>query len=101
MQTNPDKYKGGILSTGRHIIRNEGLSILLVGLLPTILGYGVEGGLKFGAYETFKVLLKDFLEGESFGSLLLSSALAGAIASIVLVGVHSIICIYLSFMLLI
>ena len=51
---------------------------------PTIVGYGLEGALKFGFYETFKVVFKT-LTAVQFVNYLIASVIAGAIASIVLV----------------
>lgn len=51
---------------------------------PTVVGYGLEGALKFGFYETFKVVFAG-LTTNKFFNLLMASVIAGAIASIVLV----------------
>ena len=51
---------------------------------PTVVGYGLEGALKFGFYETFKGLFKT-LTPSKVVNLLMASVVAGAIASIVLV----------------
>lgn len=51
---------------------------------PTVVGYGLEGALKFGFYETFKILFHH-LTPYVFINFLLASVIAGAIASVVLV----------------
>lgn len=51
---------------------------------PTIVGYGLEGALKFGFYESFKVILQHATP-YVFVNLLLASIIAGAVASVVLV----------------
>lgn len=51
---------------------------------PTIVGYGLEGALKFGFYESFKVILQHTTP-YVFVNLLLASVIAGAVASVVLV----------------
>jgi hypothetical protein len=51
---------------------------------PTLVGYGLEGALKFGFYETFKKVLVHATPS-TFVNLLLASVVAGAVASIVLV----------------
>ena len=56
---------------------------LLAGLGPTVVGYGLEGALKFGFYETFKVLFGSLTKSK-FVNFLLASVVAGAIASVVL-----------------
>eukprot|EP01038_Epipyxis_sp_PR26KG_P014288 gene14288-19168_t len=83
MQTDPEKYSKGVLQAAKDIVAAEGVGFLLSGLGPTVVGYGLEGALKFGFYETFKVLLSN-LKTSKFIILLLASVVAGAIASIVL-----------------
>ena len=51
MQTNPEKYDGSVLAAAKAIVADEGAAFLLQGLTPTVLGYGLEGALKFGFYE--------------------------------------------------
>jgi hypothetical protein len=51
---------------------------------PTVVGYGFEGSLKFGFYETFKVLFAK-LTPNKFYNYLMASVVAGAVASLVLV----------------
>lgn len=70
-----------------NIIRGNGTLKLTTGLGPTILGYGLEGAVKFGIYESLKpvftnLMNKDFTD-DTF-PYLLSSVLAGAAASFVL-----------------
>jgi hypothetical protein len=48
MQTNPEKYKEGVVKAARDIVAVEGPLFLLSGLGPTVVGYGLEGALKFG-----------------------------------------------------
>ena len=52
------------------------------------MGYGLEGALKFGFYETFKVVFKTLTSVE-FINYLIASVIAGAIASVVLVQILS------------
>jgi hypothetical protein len=49
-----------------------------------VVGYGLEGALKFGFYETFKGLFKT-LTPSQFANFLMASVVAGGVASIVLV----------------
>ena len=51
---------------------------------PTVVGYGLEGALKFGFYETFKGLFKTVTPSQ-FVNFLMASVVAGGVASIVLV----------------
>lgn len=48
-----------------------------------MVGYGIEGALKFGFYESFKTLFMN-LTPSQFVNFLLASVIAGAVASIVL-----------------
>lgn len=48
------------------------------------MGYGLEGALKFGFYETFKTIFSKMTPYE-FVNFLLASVVAGAVASVVLV----------------
>ena len=53
MQTDPQKYRsiaGGFSLTARE----SGLSGLVRGWVPTLIGYSVQGAGKFGLYEFFK-----------------------------------------------
>ena len=54
MQQDPERYKEGVVGAAKDIVMNEGPLFLLAGLGPTIVGYGLEGALKFGCYESFK-----------------------------------------------
>jgi solute carrier family 25 (mitochondrial phosphate transporter), member 3 len=58
MQTFPDRYTKGVLQAAADIVKTEGVAFLLTGLGPTVVGYGIEGALKFGLYEMFKVFLR-------------------------------------------
>lgn len=53
---------------------------------PTVVGYGLEGALKFGFYETFKKIFEQAkITPYTFTNFLLASVVAGAVASVVLV----------------
>ena len=58
MQTHPNKYKG-LVSSLRLIMCDQGLKGLKMGLIPTFLGYSVQGALKYGLYEYFKDLYSE------------------------------------------
>jgi len=98
LQANPEKYKGkGLIGATVQICRDPdegGPAALLSGLGPTVLGYGVEGAMKFGAYEVAKPIFGALLGGGDGSSnkvlsFVLASILAGAIASILLVPMES------------
>lgn len=83
MQTSPESYDKGFIQAAKDIIFTEGLFFLLSGLWPTIIGYGFEGALKFGLYETLKTMLSKFIPYK-FIAFLVASIFAGIVASIVL-----------------
>ena len=73
------------------MLEEEGAPALLTGLAPTVVGYGSEGALKFGAYEALKpaaasALLALGLGVEQSASLgpIASAVVAGGLASLVL-----------------
>ncbi|KAL7547728.1 hypothetical protein ACHAWF_011017 [Thalassiosira exigua] len=65
------------------IVEEEGPNALTVGLGPTVIGYGIEGALKFGVYESLKPVLLSFF-GSSSQAYLTSAVCAGALASVIL-----------------
>ena len=73
------------LSAALKIVEDDGPKALTVGLGPTVIGYGIEGALKFGVYESLKPLFLSLLSGISNGQAFLAAAVcAGAVASIIL-----------------
>ena len=80
----------------------EGPTVFLSGLTATVLGFGIEGAVKFGTYESLKPLFIswvnsiismiaysgdatiDVMSGDTTISYLLASIVAGAIASLML-----------------
>lgn len=92
MQTNPTLYgdqKLGFYGAASKLIEEEGLSILLQGMGPTLSGYLIQGSLKYGFYEIFKSLLYyqyDFLfVGNKVLLYIISGALAESIGSSILI----------------
>ena len=92
--TSPFILLSSYLSTFRYLLSFNGILISSYNILvmtffiffsgPTVVGYGLEGALKFGFYETFKGLFKTLTTSKVF-NLLMASVVAGCIASIVLV----------------
>jgi solute carrier family 25 phosphate transporter 3 len=67
------------------IVESEGPKALTAGLGPTVIGYGLEGALKFGVYESLKPICLLLIPGANSGEAYLAAAVcAGALASIVL-----------------
>lgn len=98
IQADPKKYQDkNMLAVTQDIIQTEGAGALLTGLGPTVVGYGVEGAMKFGVYEISKPILKGVLANLFENSdvntepaaFLLSSILAGAIAALLLCPMES------------
>jgi len=88
------KFEGkGLVSATMQICADKeegGPAALLNGLGPTILGYGIEGAMKFGAYEVAKpVFLALVGERRKVVAFVLSSILAGSIAAVLLVPMES------------
>ena len=82
-------YNKGIVDATTSILRTEGPSALLGGLGPTVIGYGIEGALKFGVYEVMKPLMLSFLKDNTAVGFMAAAVLAGAVASIVLCPMES------------
>jgi solute carrier family 25 (mitochondrial phosphate transporter), member 3 len=85
LQCSPEKYS----STGHafmRILQEEGPGTLLCGTGATLVGYAVQGSLKFGFYEAFKPAVAAALgaapgTGLALAALMLASALADVIGS--------------------
>jgi len=75
------------------IVKEEGPQALLGGLGPTVVGYGVEGAMKFGVYEVMKpvfaALLGNSEGGNNAAAFLLASVVAGAVAALLLCPMES------------
>lgn len=73
LQVDTDLQHLSFIQATRKIIKNEGIGALLVGLGPTVLGYLMEGSMKFGVYEVLKPattrMLSELAEATSLGFL--------------------------------
>lgn len=83
-----------MIAAAASIVKTDGPGALLGGLGPTILGYGIEGAMKFGVYEICKPLMASLLSLISTSdsktvAYLLASIVAGAIAAILLCPMES------------
>jgi len=63
------------------IVRNEGASALATGLGSTLIGYAIQGSLKYGLYEIFKPLLLAGVFDSRLAAFLAAGAAAELIAS--------------------
>jgi len=70
------------------ILKTDGPSALLGGLGPTVVGYGIEGAMKFGVYEIMKPILANIIENTT-AAFIAASIFAGAVASILLCPMES------------
>ena len=84
MQAQPEVYNSGMAAATMSILKTDGPSALLGGLGPTVVGYGIEGAMKFGVYEVMKPIMADIMKGNTALAYILASIIAGAVASILL-----------------
>jgi solute carrier family 25 phosphate transporter 3 len=97
IQAQPDRFQSkSIPQAAVDIIQTEGPPALLGGLGPTVVGYGIEGAMKFGIYEVMKPVFAALLQNIHGGSsdtqgvaFLLASVVAGAVAALFLCPMES------------
>uniref|UniRef100_A0A7S2ETP5 Mitochondrial phosphate carrier protein n=1 Tax=Trieres chinensis TaxID=1514140 RepID=A0A7S2ETP5_TRICV len=89
MQAEPEVYDKGMTSALLSILKTDGPSALLGGLGPTVIGYGIEGAMKFGVYEVMKPVFAALLSDNIAVAYILASVVAGAVASILLCPMES------------
>jgi solute carrier family 25 phosphate transporter 3 len=93
MQANPKKYNKGMIQASADIIKEQGPGALLGGLGPTVVGYGIEGAMKFGVYEVMKPVFAALLVSEGSNNkgpaYLLASIVAGSVAAMLLCPMES------------
>ncbi|WFD32126.1 adenylate cyclase [Malassezia sp. CBS 17886] len=65
IQLEPEVYNRGMIAGFRQIVAKEGAGALLTGFGPTLFGYFLQGGFKFGGYELFKKVIVDKLGMET------------------------------------
>lgn len=62
IQTRPGaKSTESTLEVAKEIIRSEGVGALLQGMVPTLVGFAVQGSLKYGFYDVFKQVITNEL----------------------------------------
>lgn len=88
MQAQPQIYNKGMAAAAVSILKSDGPGALLGGLGPTVVGYGVEGAMKFGCYEIAKPIMSKIFSNIAV-AYILASVLAGAVASILLCPMES------------
>jgi len=94
IQADPKKYDKGMLKATADILKEDGPGALMGGLGPTIVGYGIEGGMKFGVYEMLKPIFADAMkkvtaDGNMAMAYLMASVVAGAVAALLLCPMES------------
>ncbi|PWZ02055.1 putative phosphate transport protein MIR1 [Testicularia cyperi] len=65
IQLEPTVYNKGMIGGFRQVVAKEGAGALLTGLGPTVAGYFLQGGFKFGGYELFKKLIVAQMDTET------------------------------------
>jgi len=89
MQAQPEVYDKGIHAATLSILKSDGPKALLGGLGPTVVGYGIEGAMKFGTYEVMKPIMAKFFSKGTALAYILASVIAGAVASVLLCPMES------------
>lgn len=89
MQAQPEVYDKGLQSATVSILKTDGPGALLGGLGPTVVGYGIEGAMKFGVYEVMKPVMASLLAENTAAAYIAASVIAGAVASILLCPMES------------
>ena len=86
IQIDPQLEGLSLLEATQQIIEAEGPGELLVGLGPTVVGYGIEGALKFGLYESLKPFFTGLFPADVDPAepYLAAAVCAGAVASVIL-----------------
>jgi hypothetical protein len=86
------EYRNLSLLAGlQRVVQTDGAAALLTGLVPTVVGYGLEGACKFGAYEALKPTTAEALaslglsaEQSVSAGPIVAAVIAGGLASLVL-----------------
>jgi solute carrier family 25 phosphate transporter 3 len=81
-------YSNGMQAAALSILKTEGPSALLGGLGPTVVGYGIEGAMKFGVYEVMKPIMAGIIK-DTTTAFIAASIFAGAVASVLLCPMES------------
>ena len=83
MQSDDELKQLSVMGATRKIVAKSGIGILLTGLGATVMGYGVEGAMKFGIYEVLKPVTMQFIDSKAI-SYMVASIMAGAVAAVLL-----------------
>mmetsp|Transcript_10955 Transcript_10955/g.12259 ORF Transcript_10955/g.12259 Transcript_10955/m.12259 type:complete len:436 (+) Transcript_10955:51-1358(+) len=92
-QIDPKLRVMNIFQVTKYIIDNEGIQTLLAGLVPTTIGYFLEGSLKFGIYEFLKPIMmmgKKATSLQCLKALMICGAISGIVASAILCPIEAI-----------
>lgn len=82
LQTDPTLREANIVSGATAILANEGPGALFGGLGSTLLGYLIQGSLKYGCYEIFKpIVINSHISDERLLSLAIAALFAELLGS--------------------
>ena len=86
IQIEPELEGLSLREATQKIVEEEGPGELLIGLGPTVIGYGIEGALKFGLYESLKPFFVGIFPAnvDPAEPYLAAAVCAGAVASLIL-----------------
>mmetsp|Transcript_4993 Transcript_4993/g.7334 ORF Transcript_4993/g.7334 Transcript_4993/m.7334 type:complete len:313 (-) Transcript_4993:273-1211(-) len=90
MQAQPELFENkGLTQSTISILKSDGPQVLLAGLGPTVVGYGIEGAMKFGVYEVTKPIMANLIKDNTAVAYIAASVLAGAVAAVLLCPMES------------
>ena len=76
------------IKAAKQLVSTEGVAFLLAGLGPTVVGYGIEGAMKFGVYEILKPIVGEFIDSKAI-AYMVASIMAGAVAAVLVCPMES------------
>jgi hypothetical protein len=79
-QVSTELSKMNIYSSLLKIVQEDGFSVLFQGMGPTLVGYAIQGSLKYGFYEIFKPFSNNFLHSLNVDNQLIAFGLASLLA---------------------
>jgi solute carrier family 25 (mitochondrial phosphate transporter), member 3 len=81
-QASSDLSDLSVLAAFKKIIDDDGISVLSKGFGPTLIGYFIQGSLKYGFYELFKPVIASSINADGMNSII-SLMIAGIMADFI------------------